>query len=232
MVGSVIGCATLLIAATIGLVVTDLKRVIAYSTMSQIGYMIMAVVLRGVRGGHVPPDDARLLQGAALHGGRLGHRRDGRQPGPGPDGRLPQGRCRSRSAAWSSAASRCRASRRSRASSPRTRSSRYMIDRGGWYIVLAILGYVGALMTAFYTFRMIFRAFSGEMSPEAERALPRPPLPRARADQPGQRRGRGHRGRLPRPGAPHRRARPRHEDRDGRRWPCSRSSAAPCRSRA
>ncbi|MCQ7029668.1 NADH-quinone oxidoreductase subunit L, partial [Escherichia coli] len=28
---------------TIGLVVTDLKRVIAYSTMSQIGYMIMAV---------------------------------------------------------------------------------------------------------------------------------------------------------------------------------------------
>ena len=33
---------------------------------------------------------------------------------------------------------------------------------------MAILGYVGALMTAFYTFRMIFRAFSGEMSPEAE----------------------------------------------------------------
>ena len=33
---------TLLVAGTIGLVVTDLKRVIAYSTMSQIGYMIMA----------------------------------------------------------------------------------------------------------------------------------------------------------------------------------------------
>ena len=42
-VGAVIGCATLLIAATIALVVTDLKRVIAYSTMSQIGYMVMAV---------------------------------------------------------------------------------------------------------------------------------------------------------------------------------------------
>ncbi len=42
-VGAVIGCITLLIAATIGLAVTDLKRVIAYSTMSQIGYMIMAV---------------------------------------------------------------------------------------------------------------------------------------------------------------------------------------------
>ena len=32
-----------MIAASIGLVVTDLKRVIAYSTMSQIGYMVMAV---------------------------------------------------------------------------------------------------------------------------------------------------------------------------------------------
>src|SRR5829696_3650769 len=42
-VGAVVGCVTLVIAATIGLVVTDLKRVIAYSTMSQIGYMIMAV---------------------------------------------------------------------------------------------------------------------------------------------------------------------------------------------
>ena len=42
-VGAILGCATLVIAATIGLVVTDLKRVIAYSTMSQIGYMVMAV---------------------------------------------------------------------------------------------------------------------------------------------------------------------------------------------
>jgi NADH-quinone oxidoreductase subunit L len=39
----VIGCLTLLVAGTIGLVQTDLKRVIAYSTMSQIGYMIMGV---------------------------------------------------------------------------------------------------------------------------------------------------------------------------------------------
>jgi NADH-quinone oxidoreductase subunit L len=33
--------------------------------------------------------------------------------------------------------------------------------------VLAVLGYVGAFMTAIYTFRMIFRAFHGEMCPEA-----------------------------------------------------------------
>src|SRR6266511_3834957 len=42
-VGAVVGCATLVIAATIALTQTDIKRVIAYSTMSQIGYMIMAV---------------------------------------------------------------------------------------------------------------------------------------------------------------------------------------------
>ena len=42
-VGAVVGCATLFIAATIALAQTDIKRVIAYSTMSQIGYMIMGV---------------------------------------------------------------------------------------------------------------------------------------------------------------------------------------------
>src|ERR1700750_2918213 len=42
-VGAITGALTLLVAGTIGLVVTDLKRVIAYSTMSQIGYMVMAV---------------------------------------------------------------------------------------------------------------------------------------------------------------------------------------------
>ena len=80
-------------------------------------------------------------------------------------------------------------------------------DRGGWHVVLGVLGYVGAFLTAIYTFRMIFRAFHGEPCPEARGARARAPLPRARADQPGDRRGRGHRRRLPRPGAPHRRAR-------------------------
>lgn len=38
-----VGLATLLIAGTIALAVTDLKRIIAYSTMSQIGYMFVGV---------------------------------------------------------------------------------------------------------------------------------------------------------------------------------------------
>ncbi len=42
-VAAIIGTLTLFVAATIALVVTDLKRVIAYSTMSQIGYMVLGV---------------------------------------------------------------------------------------------------------------------------------------------------------------------------------------------
>jgi len=40
-----IGCITAVMAATIGLVQNDIKRVLAYSTVSQLGYMIMALGL-------------------------------------------------------------------------------------------------------------------------------------------------------------------------------------------
>jgi NADH-quinone oxidoreductase subunit L len=40
-------------------------------------------------------------------------------------------------------------------------------SRGGGWWVLYVLGYVGAFLTAVYTWRMIFRAFWGEPSPEA-----------------------------------------------------------------
>ena len=39
---AIIGVATALVAATIGLVQTDIKRVLAYSTVSQLGYMFLA----------------------------------------------------------------------------------------------------------------------------------------------------------------------------------------------
>jgi NADH-quinone oxidoreductase subunit L len=40
-------------------------------------------------------------------------------------------------------------------------------DRGGWHWGLYVAGYIGALLTAIYTFRMIFRAFLGEPCEEA-----------------------------------------------------------------
>src|SRR5581483_5332722 len=39
---AIVGCATALFAATIGVVQHDIKRVLAYSTVSQLGYMVLA----------------------------------------------------------------------------------------------------------------------------------------------------------------------------------------------
>ena len=51
-------------------------------------------------------------------------------------------------------------------------------ERGGWHWALYVAGYVGAFLTAIYTFRMIFRAFHGEPVPEARELEERPPAPR------------------------------------------------------
>jgi NADH-quinone oxidoreductase subunit L len=40
-------------------------------------------------------------------------------------------------------------------------------ERGGWHWALYVVGYIGAFLTAIYTFRMIFRAFHGEPVAEA-----------------------------------------------------------------
>ena len=61
-----IGATTAFFAATVGLVQNDIKRVIAYSTCSQLGYMFVALGLGCLWGRHLPPVHARLLQGAAV----------------------------------------------------------------------------------------------------------------------------------------------------------------------
>jgi NADH-quinone oxidoreductase subunit L len=48
---ALLGVATLLMAGVIGIVQTDIKRIIAYSTMSQIGYMFAAVGIGAYAGG-------------------------------------------------------------------------------------------------------------------------------------------------------------------------------------
>ncbi|MBU1319692.1 MAG: NADH-quinone oxidoreductase subunit L [candidate division Zixibacteria bacterium] len=51
MVVATIGAITAFMAATIGLVQNDIKRVLAYSTVSQLGYMIMAIGLGSMTAG-------------------------------------------------------------------------------------------------------------------------------------------------------------------------------------
>jgi NADH-quinone oxidoreductase subunit L len=43
----------------------------------------------------------------------------------------------------------------------------FAVNRGGGYVVLAVVGYVAAFLTAFYAFRMVFRTFFGEPVEEA-----------------------------------------------------------------
>jgi len=166
-VGAVVGCATLLIAATIGLVVTDLKRVIAYSTMSQIGYMVMAVSTGAYAAGmfHLVTHaffKALLFMAAgsviaAMAGVQSLDKMSGfRRAMPFTFGCFIVGGL-------------------ALAGVPPL-SGFFSKDeillvigsRGGWFTVLYIAGYVGALFTAIYTFRMIFRAFLGEPCAEAK----------------------------------------------------------------
>ena len=88
-----IGATTAFFAATVGLVQNDIKRIIAYSTCSQLGYMFVAMGVRRLFGRHVPPVHPCLLQGAAVprrglgdprHASRAGHAPHGRAEGPYP----------------------------------------------------------------------------------------------------------------------------------------------------
>jgi len=54
-----VGAATALFAATVAGAQTTIKRVLAYSTMSQLGYMFLAVVPVPTTAGRVPHDHAR-----------------------------------------------------------------------------------------------------------------------------------------------------------------------------
>jgi NADH-quinone oxidoreductase subunit L len=165
-VGAIIGGATLLIAASIGLVVTDLKRVIAYSTMSQIGYMVMAVSVGAYSAGlyHLMTHaffKALLFMAAgsvisAMGGVQSLDRMGGFRKampftfvmflvgGLALSGLPPF-------SGWLS----------------KDDIIGFLDHRGGGFLILGIVGYIGALMTAIYTFRMIFRTFLGEPVPEA-----------------------------------------------------------------
>jgi NADH-quinone oxidoreductase subunit L len=165
-VGAIVGCLTLLIAATIGLVVTDLKRVIAYSTMSQIGYMIMAVSSAAYAAGmfHLMTHaffKALLFMAAgsviaAMAGVQDLDRMSGfRKAMPFTFGcMVVGGLALSGVPPFSGFFSK-------------DEIIALMFARQDWHIVLGVLGYLGSLLTAIYTFRMIFRAFFGEPSPEA-----------------------------------------------------------------
>jgi NADH-quinone oxidoreductase subunit L len=166
-VGAIVGCATLLIAATIGLVVTDLKRVIAYSTMSQIGYMIMGVSSAAYAAGmfHLMTHaffKALLFMSAgsvisAMGGIQNLDRMSGfRKAMPFTFACMLIGGLALAGFPFFSGFF----------SKDEIMSLEFA--RGGWHNILGVAGYIGAFMTAIYTFRMIFRTFTGDPCPEAQ----------------------------------------------------------------
>jgi NADH-quinone oxidoreductase subunit L len=165
-VAALIGLATLLIAATIALVVTDLKRIIAYSTMSQIGYMVVGVSIGAYSAGlfHLMTHaffKALLFMAAGSVIGAMANRQNIDLMG-GFRRAMPFTSVMLLIGALALAAF------------PLTSgwfSKDEILDfaayRGGFYWLFAIGGYVGALLTAFYAFRIGFRVVFREPCPEA-----------------------------------------------------------------
>ena len=75
---ALIGAATALWAALIAFAQDDIKKVLAYSTVSQLGFMFIGVGTGRLLGRGAAPGHPRLLQGLPLPRGRLG---DARQRG-------------------------------------------------------------------------------------------------------------------------------------------------------
>lgn len=160
------GLATLLFAGTVALVVTDLKRIIAYSTISQIGYMVVGVSIGAYSAGmfHLMTHaffKALLFMAAGSVIAAMaavqdvdkmgGFRKALRFTGPMlVIGALALAAFPGTSGFFS-----------------KDEILTFAEARGGMYMIFAIGGYVGALMTAIYAFRIVYRVLSGPPCKEA-----------------------------------------------------------------
>jgi NADH-quinone oxidoreductase subunit L len=165
-VGAIVGCATLVFAGTVAVVVTDLKRVIAYSTISQIGYMVMGVSIAAYGAGlfHLMTHaffKALLFMGAGSAIGAMAGIQDMDRMG-GFRRAMPFTFITFTIGALALAGFPLTAGFFSK-----DEILAFAINRGDFYVVLAIFGYIGAFLTAFYAFRMVFRVFLGDAVPEA-----------------------------------------------------------------
>ncbi len=165
-IAAVVGLATLLIAATIALVVTDLKRIIAYSTMSQIGYMIMGVGIGAYSAAffHLMTHaffKALLFMAAGSIIGAMANRQNIDLMG-GFRRAMPFTSITLLIGALALAAFPFTSGFFSK-----DEILAFAEHRGGFYWVFAIGGYIGALLTAVYAFRIGFRVVYQEPCEEA-----------------------------------------------------------------
>jgi NADH-quinone oxidoreductase subunit L len=151
------GVVTALFAASVGLVQTDIKRVLAYSTVSQLGYMFAGVGLGAYAIGifHLLTHaffKALLFLGAGsvIHG--LGGEQDLRKMG----GLAPRMVMTTITMTIGAAGLAGFPGLAGFFSKDEILAAAFHANRAVWALLL-----LGAFMTAFYTFRMIFLAFLG-----------------------------------------------------------------------
>jgi NADH-quinone oxidoreductase subunit L len=169
-IAAFVGLATLLIAGTIALVMTDLKRAIAYSTMSQIGYMVVGVSIGAYSAGlfHFMTHSffkALLFMAAGSIIAAMANNQDiDRMSGFGRAMRFTSAMLLIGGLAL--------------AAFPGTSGFfskdeilAYAEARGGMYLIFTVLGYAGALLTAVYTFRLVFRILPGVPCREAQELI-------------------------------------------------------------
>jgi NADH-quinone oxidoreductase subunit L len=152
-----IGVITAVFAATVGLLQTDIKRVLAYSTVSQLGYMFAALGLGAYAAGifHLVTHaffKALLFLGAGsvIHG--LHGEQDLRRMG----GLAPRMVTTTITMTIGAAGLAGVPGLAGFFSKDEILAAAFYGRRAAWVLLLA-----GALMTAFYTFRLIFLAFFG-----------------------------------------------------------------------
>ena len=159
-----LGTATLLIAGLVALVQVDIKRVIAYSTMSQIGYMFLAVGLGAYANGmfHLMTHaffKALLFMAAGIVIHALTDEQDIRKMG-GLRRLLPRTFIAFAIGAVALVGLPPFAGFFSKDSILAD-----AMDRGAYGYVLWIAGLAGTFLTGLYTFRLLFLVFWGEPSP-------------------------------------------------------------------
>ncbi|MDX6586673.1 MAG: NADH-quinone oxidoreductase subunit [Solirubrobacterales bacterium] len=161
------GLATLIVAATIALVVTDLKRIIAYSTMSQIGYMIVAVSIGAYTAGifhlmtHAFFKALLFMAAGSIIAAMAGNQNIDRMAGfrkamPFTSFTLIVGALALAGFPLMSGFF------------SKDEIMVFAAERGGMYWIFAIGGYAAAFLTAFYAFRIGFRVVLGDPCPEAK----------------------------------------------------------------
>ena len=165
-IAAFIGLATLIFAATVALVVTDLKRIIAYSTISQIGYMVVGVSIGAYSAGlfhlmtHAFFKALLFMAAGSVIGAMAGKQDIDRMAGfrralPFTSGALIVGALALAAFPFTSGFF------------SKDEILAFAAERGGMYWIIVIGGYVGALLTAFYAFRIGFRVTRGAPCEEA-----------------------------------------------------------------